>query len=163
MRSSLLKTLASAVPSLRWEVAAGSTAAAIFCRGYSKVTTGIVGLPVDENARQHLGEKLREVLEGLKVVPADAEYRRSLEAAISTKLDALASDAPDAALEERFGRQLEQEIKLCRDELSLLGKMVEWAPWDVPAGHAVETLEERDVEEAVGGGAAPGAPPPPPK
>ncbi len=155
MRSSLLKTLASAVPSLRWEVTAGSAAAAIGTRGFSKATTGIVGLPVDEHARQNLGDKLREVLEGLKAVPADAEYRRSLEAAISGKLEALASDAPDAALEERFGRQLEQEIKLCKDELSLLAKMVEWAPWDVPAGHTVETLEERDVEEAVGGGTAP--------
>ena len=168
--------------------AAGAAALIYTTRAYSKATTGIVGLPVDEHARQHLVQKLNEVLDGLKAVPADAEYRRSLEATIHTKLTALNSDAADAELETQFGRQLEQEIKLCKDELKLLTKMMEWAPWDVPAGHTVsnvclhttlhtytfshtssnsnsyiyiqvEIIEEKDVEAKVGGG--PAAPPPP--
>lgn len=139
MRSSLLKTLAAAVPSIRLQLAPSteSVAAAIATRGYSKATTGIVGLPVDEEARQHLEEKLQAVLDALKAVPEEAEYRRSLEVTVNAKLDAVKSDAPDAALEEQFGRQLEQEIKLCKEELTLIPKMVEWAPWDVPEGYTV--------------------------
>ncbi|KAG7671687.1 hypothetical protein Ndes2526B_g07424 [Nannochloris sp. 'desiccata'] len=156
MQSSLLKTLATALPSLRWELGA----AAITTRSFSKATTGIVGLPVDEQARHHLAEKLQEVLAALKDIPADAEYRRSIEATVNAKLQALNTDASDAALEEQFGRQLEQEIKLCKEELKLVVNMKEWAPWDVPAGHTVEILEEKDVEAKVSGGS--GAPPPPP-
>ena len=158
MQSSLLKTLASALPSLRWQLGAP----AIATRCFSKATTGIVGLPVDEHARQNLGEKLQEVLAALKDIPADAEYRRSIEATVNAKLQALSTDASDAALEEQFGRQLEQEIKLCKEELKLIVNMKTWAPWDVPAGHTVEILEEKDVEAKVSGGPAPGAPPPPP-
>ena len=125
------------MPSLRWELASSSAAAAITTRGFSKATTGIVGLPVDEKARQHLGQKLQEVLDAVKAVPEDAEYRRTLEATCKAKLDAVNSDAPDAAVEEQFGRQLEQEIRLCQDELKLLPQMLQWAPWDVPEGHTV--------------------------
>jgi NADH dehydrogenase (ubiquinone) 1 alpha subcomplex subunit 5 len=157
MQSSLLKTLATALPSLRWQFGA-----AITTRSFSKATTGIVGLPVDEQARQNLGEKLQEVLAAVSDIPADAEYRRSIEATVNAKLKALNSDASDAALEEQFGRQLEQEIKLCKEELKLVVKMKEWEPWNVPAGYTVEILEEKDVEAKVSGGPAPGAPPPPP-
>ena len=132
--SPLLKALASAMPSLRWQVASSSTlaAGAFFggSRGFSsKETTGIVGLPVDEDARQHLGARLQEVLDALKVIPADAGYRQILETTLNAKLAAVNSDAPDAALEEQFGRQLEQEIKLCKDELKLIPQMLEWQPW----------------------------------
>ena len=142
MRSSLLKTLAAAVPSIRLQLAPCTelAAAAIATRGYSKATTGIVGLPVDEQARQHLGEKLQEVLDAVKAIPEDAGYRQSLEATVSAKLEAVKSDAADAALEEQFGRQLEQEIKLCKEELILIPKMIEWAPWDVPEGYTVSYI-----------------------
>jgi hypothetical protein len=158
MQSSLLKTLATALPSLRWQFGVS----AITTRSFSKATTGIVGLPVDEQARQHLTDKLQEVLASLEDIPADAEYRRSIEATVNAKLQALKTDASDAALEEQFGRQLEHEIKLCKEELKLVVKMKEWAPWDVPADHTVEILEEKDVEAKVSGGPAPGAPPSPP-
>jgi len=156
MQSSLLKRLATALPSLRWDLGVG----AITTRSFSKATTGIVGLPVDDEARQHLAEKLNEVLAAVEDIPAEAEYRRTIEATVNAKLQALNTDASDAALEEQFGRQLEQEIKLCKEELKLVVNMKEWAPWDVPAAHTVEILEERDVEAKVSGGSAPGAPPP---
>ena len=117
---------------------------------------------MDEHARTHLKERLEEVLAAIQVVPADAEYRRSVESTANFKLAALNSDAPDASLEETFGRQLEQEIKMAKDELSLIPRMKEWAPWDVPPGYTVEVLEEKDVEAKVGGAPAAGAPPPPP-
>jgi hypothetical protein len=48
---------------------------------------------------------------------------------------ALESGATDEEVEEQFTMQLEQLIKQCDDELSLIPKMAEWKPWEVPAGH----------------------------
>lgn len=163
MSKSIVKALAALLPSLRQAGALPAAAGAgIAARRYSKATTGIVGLPVDEEAREHLREALEEVLTAIKVIPEKAEYRRSIEATVQAKLEAVGSEVSDAALEDQFGRQLEQEIKLCKDELKLIPKMAEWAPWDVPESHTIEVLEEKDVEEKVAGGAAPTSPPPPP-
>jgi len=118
-------------------------------RSYAKTTTGIVGLPVDENARENLKSVLEEVLQAVKSVPETAEYRRSIEATVNGKLETLNnSDMSDDAIEEKFGRQLEQEIKICHDELRLIPKMVEWAPWEVPEGHKIEMVMEKDLTEA---------------
>jgi len=138
MRYSILKALGSALPGLRWQLApaAAAPATAFGANRYAhKATTGIVGLPVDEEARQHLKEQLEQVLEAIKIIPAEAEYRRSVEMTVNAKLAAAASDASDRQLEDTFGRQLEQEIKLCKEELKLIPKMAEWRPWDVPPGH----------------------------
>lgn len=50
-----------------------------------KTTTGIVGLPADPQARQHLEEKCRAVLEALEAngIPTSAEYRRAVEKTIN--------------------------------------------------------------------------------
>jgi len=78
MRNSLLQAVVAAAPnSLRWQLApslAAAAAAVLGTRGV-KTTTGIVGLPVDERARVHLKRKLDDVLEAIKVIPVDAEYR----------------------------------------------------------------------------------------
>ena len=56
----------------------------------------------------------------------------------SFRLQAVQSDASDEEVEEQFTMQLEQLIKQCDDELGLIPKMAEWAPWDVPPGHKVK-------------------------
>ena len=53
------------------------------------------------------------------------------------RLKAVDSEASDEEVEEQFTMQLEQLILQCEDELSLIPKMAEWKPWDVPAGHKV--------------------------
>lgn len=58
-----------------------------------------------------------------QVIPADAEYRRSVEKTVRWKLAAVESDSPDEQVEELLGRQLESDIKLCQEELSLIPKM----------------------------------------
>ena len=119
MRGSLLRALGSALgPRLELQ----QVAALGGVRG-AKTTTGIVGLPVDEAARQHLTEALQSVLEAIKVVPESAEYRRAVEKTVGFKLRALGGDAPDEQLEEMFSRQLEEEIKMAREELALIPKM----------------------------------------
>jgi NADH dehydrogenase (ubiquinone) 1 alpha subcomplex subunit 5 len=174
MRSSVSKALMRVLPGVGecgWACTALAAGFSVPARGLAKTTTGIVGLPVDEEARQSLKDKLHEVLEAVKIIPADAEYRRAVEATCQSKLTLVDSIASDEQLESQFGRQLEQEIKLCREELKLIPKMVEWAPWDVPPGHTVEMIAEQDLEAKMGGGepntgatgqVAGSAPPPPP-
>lgn len=53
-----------------------------------------------------------------------------------------------------FGAQLEDEIRKCDDELSLIPKMAEWKPWVVPEGYKIEVVEESEIESKVGGPAA---------
>eukprot|EP00890_Picochlorum_soloecismus_P002503 jgi/Picsp_1/3253/NSC_06093-R1_mitochondrial nadh:ubiquinone oxidoreductase 19 kda subunit len=113
-----------------------------------KATTGIVGLPLDEHARKHLTERLHEIMDSLKShgIPETAAYRTGLEETCQAKLKALGNESySDEQLEEMFGRQLEQEIKMSLDELSLIPKMAEWKPWEVPADHKIEITEEEDI------------------
>lgn len=123
MQGSLRRALATALPSLRWQAGAPPAAAAALLLARGKTTTGIVGLTVEEDARGTLRARLAEVLEAIRVVPESAEYRRSVEKTCTHKLSALASDATDGEVEEMLGRQLEEEIKLCREELALIPKM----------------------------------------
>lgn len=121
VRGALLRALGSALPSsLRIE--ASAAAASIGIRGV-KTTTGIVGLPVVPEARAVLQTQLQMVLDALVAIPEDAEYRRSVEKTVRFKLQAAQSDVPDEQLEELFSRQLEEEIKMCKEELSLIPKM----------------------------------------
>lgn len=88
-----------------------------------KTTTGIVGLPVDEDARTTLGEHYAKVLEAITVIPESAVYRQSVEKTVKHRLAALQTGAEDEELEQQFGRQLEEEIKIMKDELKLIPKM----------------------------------------
>lgn len=88
-----------------------------------KTTTGIVGLPVDEEARPHLEEHYELVLDTIKVIPETAVYRQTVEKTVQKRLAALRTDATDEELEEQFGRQLEEEIRVMQGELRLIPKM----------------------------------------
>lgn len=119
----LLRALAPLLPGLRLESGAAAGACLNAIRG-AKSTTGIVGLPVVPDARQELQAQLQAVLDALAVIPEDAEYRRSVEKTVRWKLQAAAAaDTPDEQLEELFSRQLEEEIKMCQEELTLIPKM----------------------------------------
>lgn len=67
-------------PALRWQVLPAVGAWSIATRGL-KQTTGIVGLAVDPEARQHLRERLDEILTKVQeLIPEHAEYRKVVEA-----------------------------------------------------------------------------------
>ena len=148
MKWSKVSRLAFQMPVLepQWRVAT-LPSLAIFCRGLAKQTTGIVGLPVDEHARENLKSKLHEVLDAVKVIPEDAEYRRAVERTCHKRLSLLESDFSDEQIEQEIGRQLEQEIKMCGEELKLIPNMAEWKPWEVPQGHKIEIIENQKVDE----------------
>lgn len=86
MRAPLLRALTPLLPSLGLgaqpasAMAAGAACAA--ARGV-KTTTGIVGLPVVEDARNELKRQLQAVLEAVTVIPETAEYRRAVEKTVS--------------------------------------------------------------------------------
>jgi ETC complex I subunit conserved region len=89
-----------------------------------KATTGLVGLDVDPQAREHLIEKAKEVLAAVQgAIPEDAQYRKNVEATYKYWLGRLESDATQEELEDHFNLQLEHMIKIGDEELGLIPKM----------------------------------------
>lgn len=119
-------------------------------RSYHKETTGIVGLPMNEKAREDLKDRIGSILESLEShgIPSTAAYRQTVEERCREKMKALmVHENTDEELEKLFGRQLEQEIKLCDDELSLIPKMAEWKPWEAVEGKTINVVEDLGQEE----------------
>lgn len=121
-------------------------------RAYStqhKATTGIVGLPLKESARTELAQKAEDVLRALDAhgIPTSAAYRQAVEQKCGGLLEGLRNQPDDAELERVFGRQLEEEIKLCEDELGLIPKMAEWKPWQ--GGGVINVVEDGSGEQVA--------------
>ena len=86
-----------------------------------KTSTGIVGLPVDPNARQTLTQNLLKVKELMvQHIPETAYYRTLVVEDIDEKLKTLKENESDEAVEEIFGFQLEQVISMTEDEIKLI-------------------------------------------
>ena len=116
----LLRQAARALPTqLRYGF---DPSAALLLRGL-KSHTGIAGLDVDPNARENLKSHLERVLEAIRIIPEEAEYRRNVEATINHKLSVVNSDMTDEEAEDQLDAQLEQYIKFAKDELELIPKM----------------------------------------
>lgn len=106
---------------IRWQVVAPSVNWAAL-RGL-KDTTGIVGLPVDPEARTNLKAKMEAVLQALHAIPADVLYRKHVEAFVEPRLADVNSQMTDDELEQKYGLQLEEHIELFNDELELIPQM----------------------------------------
>ncbi len=116
-----------------------------FHRSYYKETTGVVGLPMNEKAREDLKDRIGSILDALEShgIPSTAAYRQTIEERCREKMKALmVHETTDEELEKLFGRQLEQEIKLCDDELSLIPKMAEWKPWEADESKTINVVED---------------------
>ncbi|KAJ1951294.1 hypothetical protein FBU59_000244 [Linderina macrospora] len=99
---------------------------------FQKVTTGIVGVPVNPEARPQLIALYKRTLDELKAkIPEKSAYRQSVEALTAHRLK-IAEQNEDAEKIESLidGGQLEELIKVANDELSLIGKMAEWKAWE---------------------------------
>ncbi|WZN64857.1 subunit 5 of NADH dehydrogenase [ubiquinone] 1 alpha subcomplex [Chloropicon roscoffensis] len=113
---------------------------ALGARGY-KTTTGIVGVEVDPEAPDTLRHLLKKILREVKVIPENAQYRVSVETMANQRLEVVSKDISPEQMEEEIGQgQLEELILHARDELSLIPKMAEWKPWDVPEGHKIKMV-----------------------
>lgn len=121
-------------------------------RSYHKETTGIVGLPMNEKAREDLKDKIGSILDALEShgIPSSSAYRQAVEKRCRGKMDALLrNETTDEELEKLFGRQLEQEIKLCDDELSLIPNMAEWKPWEADESKPITVIEDAGEQDDV--------------
>ena len=116
----LLRQIARTLPvQLHWGF---NPSAFVSTRGV-KTHTGIAGLDVDPNARETLKSHLERVLQAIKIIPEDTEYRRNVEATMNDKLSFVNSDMADEEVEDKLDAQLEQYVKFTQDELSLIPKM----------------------------------------
>eukprot|EP00249_Psilotum_nudum_P032244 c47530_g1_i1 orf=498-989(-) len=104
-----------------------------------KETTGIVGLPVVENAREVLISLYKQTLKDVEMIPEQAYYRKTVEKFTKFRLRVCEEEEDWEKIETRIKcGQVEELIVQAKDELFLIPKMAEWKPWDVPEGHTVE-------------------------
>ncbi|XP_010482661.1 PREDICTED: probable NADH dehydrogenase [ubiquinone] 1 alpha subcomplex subunit 5, mitochondrial [Camelina sativa] len=107
-----------------------------------KETTGIVGLDVVPNARVVLIDLYNKTLKEIQAVPEDEGYRKSVEAFTRHRLSVCKEEEDWEVIEKRLGcGQVEELIEEARDELTLIGKMIEWDPWGVPDDYECEVIE----------------------
>merc|ERR1711865_270755 len=100
------------------------------CRAFAvKTTTGIVGYPVDPHAHETLKGLYSQTFEALSDIPADAEYRKCVEAITNHRLKVITEQADWIEVEEMIGFQMEEMIQDAKDELELIPQMAEWKPW----------------------------------
>lgn len=107
-----------------------------------KETTGIVGLDVVPNAREVLIGLYSKALKEVEAIPANEGYRKAVESFTRHRLKVCQEEEDWEAIEARIGcGQVEELIEEARDELTLIGKLIEWDPWGVPDDYECEVIE----------------------
>ncbi|KAL5540280.1 hypothetical protein UlMin_024449 [Ulmus minor] len=107
-----------------------------------KQTTGITGLEVVPNAREVLIELYSKTLKEIEAVPEDEGYRKAVESFTRHRLKVCREEEDWESIEKRLGcGQVEELIEEARDELTLIGKMIEWDPWGIPDDYECEVIE----------------------
>lgn len=74
----------------------------------------------DPDARGTLTRLLQQLAGAVAALPADADYRRAVEATVSYRLKVLEANESDAAAEEVLDSHLEELILEAREELNLV-------------------------------------------
>ncbi|KAJ1724665.1 hypothetical protein LPJ73_000737 [Coemansia sp. RSA 2703] len=97
-----------------------------------KVTTGIVGIPVNANARPQLLGLYKKTLDELKAkIPESAVYRQSVEAITVQRMNIVEQHEDTARIEELINcGQIEELIDQAEDEIKLISRMAEWKAWE---------------------------------
>ncbi|GAB9465550.1 hypothetical protein Gpo141_00002956 [Globisporangium polare] len=98
-----------------------------------KTTTGIVGIPVNANARQDLIKIYQKTLQEVKVLPEDAVYRTSVERITNYRLKVVLGNEDEHVIEKEINMgQLEELIEQAEDELSVIPVYLENKLWEPP-------------------------------
>ncbi|KAJ2825027.1 hypothetical protein IWW50_003051 [Coemansia erecta] len=105
--------------------------ARVLFQASQKVTTGIVGLPVNPAARTQLIGLYKQTLDELKTkIPAKAVYRQSVEAITTYRLKILEENEDVSLIEKLINAgQVEELAEQAEDEIRLISKMAEWKAW----------------------------------
>jgi len=74
----------------------------------------------EADARGTLTDLLQQLRDAVGALPADADYRRAVEATVAYRLKVLDANDSDAAVEEVLDSHLEELILECREELNLV-------------------------------------------
>ncbi|GAA96935.1 uncharacterized protein L969DRAFT_19809 [Mixia osmundae IAM 14324] len=108
----------------------------------SKRSTGIYGLDVHPQPVQSLLQTYKTTLSILdSQVPASTVYRQSVESITRDRQEIITKYAGSAgteggegaieAIEQEIGLgQIEEVLRIAKDELSLVNKMAEWKAWE---------------------------------
>jgi NADH dehydrogenase (ubiquinone) 1 alpha subcomplex subunit 5 len=97
-------------------------------------------LGADPDARGTLASLLQQLSDAVSDMPADADYRRAIEATVAYRLKVLDANESDAAVEEVLDSHLEELILECREEINLAAIMAggwgatDEAPWGMGWG-----------------------------
>ncbi|KAJ2708846.1 hypothetical protein H4R19_004546 [Coemansia spiralis] len=104
----------------------------VLCQASQKVTTGIVGVPVNPAARARLLELYSTTLAEVKAkIPAAAVYRQSVESVTAHRQSIVESNDDPAAIERLINAgQIEELVEQAEDELRLVSRMAEWRSWE---------------------------------
>ena len=98
-----------------------------------KRTTGLVGVPVIPNARAVLVELYDKTLENVKKIPADAEYRKNVEAFTKYRKRVVQENEDVKTIERIIGcGQVEELVEQANDELSLIEDYYRDRLWEGP-------------------------------
>ena len=104
--------------------AASSAAAAAAAASSAKTTTNIVGLLVLENPREELTKAYTSILNAIKVMPEDAQYRKNVELMTRHRLGIVTEEEDVERIEERIGMgQVEELHEQAIRELNLIPRM----------------------------------------
>ncbi|KAI8469638.1 MAG: mitochondrial NADH:ubiquinone oxidoreductase 18 kDa subunit [Monoraphidium minutum] len=109
----------------------------------------------EADARGTLTGLLQQLKAAVGALPADADYRRAIEATVAYRLKVLDANESDAAVEEVLDSHLEELILECREELNLVPIMGEYKPWDVPADYQVPVYDYVSADTVLGGSTTP--------
>ncbi|KAJ2910605.1 hypothetical protein GGI21_000701 [Coemansia aciculifera] len=104
----------------------------VLLQASQKVTTGIVGIPVNPAARPELIGLYKQTLDELKAkIPDMAAYRQSVEAITTHRLKIAEENEDTSKIEELIGSgQIEELVHQAEDEIKLIAKMAEWKAWE---------------------------------
>ncbi|GBG80609.1 hypothetical protein CBR_g31069 [Chara braunii] len=108
-----------------------------------KEATNIVGFEVVPNAREVLINLYNDMLRQVQVIPEQAKYRQDVEKVARYRLRVCEEEEDWEKIEKRIGcGQVEELIWQAKDEMTLIPKMAEWKPWEVPPNHHIEFVED---------------------
>ncbi|KAH9309260.1 hypothetical protein KI387_037171 [Taxus chinensis] len=109
-----------------------------------KESTGIVGLDVVPNARQVLISLYNKTLKEVQIIPPNVPYRKHVEAFTNHRLKVCQEEQDWEIIEKRIAcGQVEELIEDANSELTLIPKMAEWKPWEVPDDYQCEIVEDK--------------------
>mmetsp|Transcript_20134 Transcript_20134/g.27877 ORF Transcript_20134/g.27877 Transcript_20134/m.27877 type:complete len:146 (+) Transcript_20134:128-565(+) len=115
-----------------------------------KVSTGLVGLDVEPNAREILIGLYERTLGEIQAVPADAGYRQVVEEFTNYRLQVCKDNTDLQAIEDAIMQgQVEELIDIAKDELSLIPRMIERKPWIIPEGHTIKYKVDNEIGETI--------------